>query len=204
MPSRVFYRMSSPPSIHHYSPLLFCNWTHHLTTRTGCELTTRFLAQTPPNILPAQTFLTRFLSLLQPASSILSVEGSDVLITSSPTLNFLQMAILTCQRAPAQGVSGVQARGTDGGVGREWEGLVGRYRRVSGAQGVLAQKEVLEVSPYRRDRREEIPDWDSELIVGIGTDLQGCLPHPSAGRWGAGRYAPESHGVALWRWRRRR
>ena len=31
-------------------------------------------------------------------------------------------------------------------MGREWEGLVGRYRRVSGAQGVLAQKEVLEVS----------------------------------------------------------
>jgi hypothetical protein len=128
------------------------NWTHHLTTRKGCKLTTRFLAQTPPNILPAQTFLTRFLSLLQPASSILSVEGSDVQITSSPTLNFLQMAILTCQRAPAPGVSGVQARGTDGGVGREWEGLVGRYRRVSGAQGFLAQKEVLEVSPYRLGR----------------------------------------------------
>lgn len=43
------------------------------------------------------------------------------------------------------GVSGVQARGTDGGVGREWENLVNRYRRVGGQQGTLAQGEVLEV-----------------------------------------------------------
>lgn len=105
-----------------------------------------FLAQTPPNILPAQTFLTRFLSLLSPSSSILNTCGTDIEITASPTLNFLQMAILTVQRAPAQGVSGVQARGADGGVGRDWEGLVGRYRRVSGQEGVLGQKEVQEVS----------------------------------------------------------
>ena len=123
-------------------------YVHHPSMSTRYQrLMTRFLAQTPPNILPAQTFLSRFLSLLSPTSSILSVSGSesDIMITPSPTLNFLQMAILTCQRAPAQGVSGVQARGTDGGIGREWEGLVSRYRRVSGQQGVLAQKEILEV-----------------------------------------------------------
>jgi len=68
------------------------------------------------------------------------------MITSNPTLNFLQLAIQTVQRAPAPGVSGVQARGTDGGTGREWEALVTRYRRVGGQEGVLAQKEVLEVS----------------------------------------------------------
>jgi len=131
MPQKVFSRMSTIPG--------------HFTRYK--RLMTRFLAQTPPNILPAQTFLSRFLSLLSPTSSILSVSGSesDIMITPSPTLNFLQMAILTCQRAPAQGVTGVQARGTDGGIGREWEGLVSRYRRVSGQQGVLAQKEILEV-----------------------------------------------------------
>ena len=69
------------------------------------------------------------------------------MITSNPTLNFLQMAILTVQRAPAPGVSGVQARGTDGGMGKEWEGLVARYRRVGGSGAVLSQREVAEVSP---------------------------------------------------------
>ncbi len=34
----------------------------------------------------------------------------------------------------------------DGGIGREWESLVGRYRRMSGAKGVLGDKEVQEVS----------------------------------------------------------
>lgn len=33
---------------------------------------------------------------------------------------------------------------------------MGRYRRVSGAQGVLAQKEVLEVSPYFDDHCREL------------------------------------------------
>ena len=108
----------------------------------------RFLAQTPPNILPAQTFLTRFLSLLSLGScSILSTPlDKDMIITANPTLNFLQLAILTVQRAPAPGVSGVQARGTDGGMGKEWEALVGRYRRVAGSAGVISQREVLEVS----------------------------------------------------------
>jgi hypothetical protein len=47
----------------------------------------------------------------------------------------------------------VEARGTDGGVGREWEGLVSRYKRVGGSEGVLAQKEVLEVCPIFRAMR---------------------------------------------------
>ena len=44
------------------------------------------------------------------------------------------------------GVSGVQARGMDGGIAREWESLVERYRRMSGTSGALADKEVQEVS----------------------------------------------------------
>jgi hypothetical protein len=116
-----------------------------------------FLSQHPANILPATTFLTRFLSLLStpPASSSkafiatlpsqTSFSPTDIHITTSPTLNFAQLALITVQRAPAVGVSGVQARGMDGGVGKDWENLVNRYRRLSGAKGVLGQKEVQEV-----------------------------------------------------------
>ena len=138
-----------------------------------------FLAQSPPNILPALTFLTRFMALLQsPASSAQSIFIStlpsqtsfsidEILVTSSPTLNFLQLALITIQRAPGPGVSGVQARGTDGGVSRDWEGLVGRYTRMSGSGGLIGQKEVQEVSRgslgttqvlgYGRNRGQEDP-----------------------------------------------
>jgi hypothetical protein len=112
-----------------------------------------FLAQHPPNILPAKTFLDRFLSLLsaipaQPVITTLPSQTSlpDIQLTTSPSLNFAQLALITVQRAPAIGTSGVEARGMDGGVGKEWESLVNRYRRLSGLKGVLGQKEVQEVS----------------------------------------------------------
>lgn len=123
-----------------------------------------FLSQHPPNIQPATTFLTHFLSLLSsPSSSSKSIFLStlpsqtsfsppDIHLTTSPTLNFLQLALITVQRAPAVGTSGVQARGMDGGIGREWESLVGRYRRMSGAKGLLGDKEVQEVSWTLRHR----------------------------------------------------
>ncbi|ORY20752.1 hypothetical protein BCR39DRAFT_554838 [Naematelia encephala] len=116
-----------------------------------------FLAQHPPNILPATTFLATFLSLLSSSQSSFkahflasmpsqtSFSLQEIHITSSPTLNFLQLALITVQRAPAVGVSGIQARGMDGGVGREWENLVGRYRRSAGPRGWLMTKEVQEV-----------------------------------------------------------
>jgi hypothetical protein len=68
---------------------------------------------------------------------------------------------VTVQRAPGEGLSGVAAMGMDGGVGREWEGLVNRYRRVCGADGVLNQKEVQEVSEsckFVTARQIKIPD----------------------------------------------
>ena len=117
-----------------------------------------FLAQHPPNILPALTFLTRFLSLLKGSNSNskqifessipsqTSFSISEIELTSSPTLNFLQLALITVQRAPAVGMSGVQARGMDGGVAREWQNLVGRYTRLSGSGGLLGSREVQEVS----------------------------------------------------------
>ena len=73
---------------------------------------------------------------------------ADVHLTSSPTLNFLQLAILTVQRAPAVGTSAVQARGMDGGAARDWEGLCGRYIRAGGREGVLANQDVQEVSDH--------------------------------------------------------
>lgn len=75
---------------------------------------------------------------------------SEIQLTTCPTLNFLQLALITIQRAPAPGVSGVAARGMDGGMGREWEALVSRYRRIGGRDGVLADKEVSEVRPVSR------------------------------------------------------
>ncbi|WRT70685.1 uncharacterized protein IL334_007683 [Kwoniella shivajii] len=116
-----------------------------------------FLAQTPPSILPALTFLTQFLSLLSSSSSsyhknfITSLPSqtsyslNEIHLTTSPTLNFLQLALITVQRAPAPGVSGNTARGMDGGVPREWDALCRRYSRNSGANGVIAQKEVQEI-----------------------------------------------------------
>lgn len=116
-----------------------------------------FLAQSPPNVLPASAFLQRFLSLLQsPASAASSIflgaapgptpTDAYVELTTSPTLNFLQLALATVERAPAPGVSGVQARGTDGGVARDWQQLLARYRRIAGSDGVLANPDVNEVS----------------------------------------------------------
>lgn len=118
---------------------------------------TRFLSFRPPNILPALTFLTNFLSLLSSSPSAkhlftttlpsqTSYSIADIQLTTCPTLNFLQLALITIQRAPGEGVSGVAARGLDGGVAKEWEALVGRYRRISWVNGVLGQKEVQEVS----------------------------------------------------------
>lgn len=106
--------------------------------------------------MAATAFLSRYLSLLSapscPAASIFlgSAPGptptdAQIQLTTSPTLNFLQLAVATVQRAPAPGASAVQARGTDGGVARDWQQLVSRYRRIAGNSGVLAQKDVLEV-----------------------------------------------------------
>ncbi|KAK8850485.1 hypothetical protein IAR55_004403 [Kwoniella newhampshirensis] len=116
-----------------------------------------FLAQSPPSILPALTFLSHLLSLLSSPSSPFhrnfiaalpsqtSFSLSEIHLTTSTTLNFCQLALITVQRAPAPGVSGVAARGMDGGMGKEWHALCGRYTRISGAGGVLGQKEVQEV-----------------------------------------------------------
>lgn len=115
-----------------------------------------WLATSPPNVLAASTFLSQFLSHLSSPSSKIgpdfiigdsSVSGSEerVHLTTSSTVNFLQLAIATVQRAPTPGTSPVQARGMDGGVAKDWQNLVHRYRRLAGNQGVLAQKDVHEV-----------------------------------------------------------
>ncbi len=175
-----------------------------------------FLSQQPPNVLPATTFLTRFLSLLSSSSSCKSIFLStlpsqtsfsvpDIHLTSSPTINFIQLALITIQRAPAVGTSGVQARGMDGGIGREWESLVGRYRRMSGVKGVLGDKEAQEVSvgrvllPRSHIRGE---DYADTLTAGSRADLDDCVP--SCSSEGTARRGPptEPHGLALRRRRR--
>lgn len=63
-------------------------------------------------------------------------------MTTSSTINFLQLALATIQRAPPVGSSGVQARGERGGVPREWDTLVRRYRGSGGAMSSEAMHEV--------------------------------------------------------------
>jgi hypothetical protein len=104
----------------------------------------RLISISPPAILPARAFLSKFISLLSSndpgfVTTTLTHSGGEMPFTSSSTLNWLQLAILTVQRAPAEGVSGVQARGTTGGVAREWESLIRKYKgqdKVIGSQAV--------------------------------------------------------------------
>lgn len=123
-----------------------------------------WLATSPPNVLAASTFLAQLLSLLSSPSSkigpdfFISSEGG-VQLTTSSTVNFLQLAVATVQRAPAPGTSPVQARGTDGGVAKEWQALLHRYRRLAGNQGVLAQKDVHEVG------LQSLMSWDDEGLA---------------------------------------
>ena len=73
--------------------------------------------------------------------------SGEMPLTTSSTLNWLQMAVLTVQRAPAEGVSDVQARGTTGGISREWESLVRKYK---GQDKVVGSQAVQEVSAIMR------------------------------------------------------
>ncbi|KAJ9108951.1 hypothetical protein QFC21_000273 [Naganishia friedmannii] len=124
---------------------LMFEWCHEGTKDPGpyaCQVVLPYISLTPPAILPAKAFMHRFLSLLStkhPEFILSSLTASaeppavptEVSLTISETLNFLQLAILSVQRAPAEGVSGVQARGTNGGIGKEWESLVRRYKGMS-------------------------------------------------------------------------
>lgn len=113
------------------------------------------LLHSPPSIVPAFTFLTTFLAHLTSPSSAFhaslassipsqtSFSLPEIIVTASQSLNFAQLALVTIQHAPAKGVSGVQARGTDGGIAREWRDLCARYSKTS---PVVAQPEVQEVS----------------------------------------------------------
>ncbi|KAG7562397.1 hypothetical protein FFLO_02177 [Filobasidium floriforme] len=118
----------------------------------ACRVVIPFISITPPAILPARTFLSKFITLLSSSDSsfiatTLTYGSGELPLTTSSTLNWLQMAVLTVQRAPAEGVSGVQARGTTGGISREWESLVRKYKgqdKVVGSQAV--QEALLHIS----------------------------------------------------------
>ncbi|OXG54285.1 cytoplasmic protein [Cryptococcus neoformans] len=111
------------------------------------------LLHSPPSIVPAFTFLTTFLAHLTSPSSAFhaslassipsqtSFSLPEIIVTASQSLNFAQLALVTIQHAPAKGVSGVQVRGTDGGIAREWRDLCARYSKTS---PVVAQPEVQE------------------------------------------------------------
>ncbi|KAJ9125435.1 hypothetical protein QFC22_000396 [Naganishia vaughanmartiniae] len=139
---------------------LMFQWCHEGAKDPGpyaCQVVLPYISLTPPAILPAKTFMQRFLSLLStkhPEFIMSSLTApaeapavpTEVSLTISETLNFLQLAILSVQRAPAEGVSGVQARGTNGGIGKDWESLVRRYK---GMSAVIRDEGVQEVGPKR-------------------------------------------------------
>ncbi|WVF68066.1 hypothetical protein IAT40_002829 [Kwoniella sp. CBS 6097] len=157
-----------------------------------------FLAQSPPSIQPALTFLSTFLSKLSSPSSPshkifitafpsqTSFSLSEIHLTTSPTLNFLQLALITVQRAPAPGVSGVVARGMDGGIAREWDALVRRYSRASGAGGVLGQGEVQEVLMQISTEVFKIPPPRGAGGNDLLQNLMGSLFGGGGGGGGAG------------------
>lgn len=143
-----------------------------------------WLAQSPPNVLAASTFLTRFLGHLRsPSSGCAGIFLGQGDLTSSPMLNFLQLALATVQRAPAPGVSAVQARGTDGGTAREWQQLVARYRRVSPVMKDSAVIEAIEhissavfLIPSRTGGNDMLQNLMGSLFGGGGGGGLGNVP----------------------------
>lgn len=102
------------------------------------------------NVLAARTFLSHFISLsttsrpsllssLQPAPISVPVKGSgsdtdEIVFTTDPVLNFLQLAVRTCQRAQADRNKQVR---------EVWIRLCGTYQSKG---GLLAKPEVRSVS----------------------------------------------------------
>jgi hypothetical protein len=103
------------------------------------------------NILSARVFLSHFLSLLittkpsilaQPTPTTFPVVNSssstdEVYLTTEPTLNFLQLAIRTCQRAKNAQPQGRQ-------IQELWVRLCGSYQS---RRGLVAQPAYREVRP---------------------------------------------------------
>jgi hypothetical protein len=118
------------------------------------NLVPSLISLSPPAILPAQTFLSKYITLLASNNAdfivdALTYSSGELPITTSSTLNWLQLAVLTVQRAPAEGVSGVQARGTSGGIAREWESLLRKYKGQDKVVGSQAIQEVRHPFPLR-------------------------------------------------------
>ena len=108
------------------------------------------------NILAARTFITHFVSLATSKNPILRstlassplpipspASGDEVVLTTDYTLNFLQLAVRTCQRA--NGSANKKAQ-------EAWIRLVGAYANKG---GVLSQPEVRRVSRHDRIVRLE-------------------------------------------------
>lgn len=142
-------------AIQGHTPALRCfrEWIERGNHESTLTRHHSFLSIVPPAVGPAQAFLSTFITRLASSphlpdfvSTTLPAPDSDtdrqIRLTPSPALNFLQLATAAVQRAPKEGTSGVQARGTTGGVGREWDSLVRRYRAAGGALGEQAVQEV--------------------------------------------------------------
>ncbi|TDL25625.1 cytoplasmic protein [Rickenella mellea] len=136
------------------------------------------------NILAARTFLSNFISLSTTAkpsllSSLTSTplqltiagspsEGDEIVLTTDPTLNFLQLAVRTCQRA--QGDRNKQVR-------EAWIRLCGTYQSKG---GLLAKPEVrmvlselstlyFAIPPPRNQAANPFGDMLSSLFGGAPT-----------------------------------
>lgn len=104
----------------------------------------RYLLTT--NVLAARAFIIDFLSLLLPSQPSLlaqptpvSVDGDDMYATTNHTLNFLQLAIRTCQRADPQ----VANEKASKDARNSWVRLCGRY--TGGVGGSFQSGKILVV-----------------------------------------------------------
>jgi hypothetical protein len=128
-------------------------------------------------ILAAHTFLDRFLDLALTAHPELVVRRADgptaITTTTSPSLNFLQLVIRTCQVGVGEPLAaGGNART---GMGRAaWQALVGRYER---EVPWLREADAKEVRPCVRIRSERAAERPHSLArssasTTLASDLQ--------------------------------
>lgn len=110
----------------------------------ACRVVIPWLSIKPPAILPAREFLNAYIQRISSSDpSFVNTTMDELAITTCTSLNFLQLAVETVQRAPPEGMSAVEARGTTRGIPREWETLVRRYKGSESVMSSQAMQEAL-------------------------------------------------------------
>lgn len=124
-----------------------------------------FFLLSPPSILPARAALSTFLSLAADKDASFVQErlplgdSDEILFTSLPVVNFLQLAVAAIQRAPA---ADAPAKVGDQALGQGWQEITTKYR----AYG----------KPWMRD--EHVKEVGLGRFVLLARSLSLSLPSP--------------------------